>query len=278
MQYRTDLAVEAGRSDSRLDGVECREYKEGDITITETVIRTQSAAELTGKPMGEYVTVTMPPLTGHTFFADERYQAISLWLRRMLPESGTVLVAGLGNSGVTPDALGARTISKIPATRHISREYAVSTGYHGLRPVALIAAGALGQTGMESAELLCAVCSAVEPKAVLIIDALAARSLSRLGNTVQMSSTGIAPGSGVGNDRPRIDSGLLGVPVISIGVPTVVDAESIAGESTEMRGGMMVTPREIDLLIDRAASLLAMAINHALYPSVAPADMLAIMS
>ena len=278
MQYRTDLAVEAEDCLSELDGVDCREYVEGDVTITETLIRTRSASECTGKPIGEYVTLAMPPLTGHAFMPDERYEMISFQLRRLLPDEGTVLVAGLGNSGVTPDALGSRTVSKILATRHIAGEYAESAGLGGLRPAAVIAAGVLGQTGIESAELLRAVCGAIEPQAVIIIDALAARDLSRLGSTVQMSSTGIAPGSGVGNDRPRIDSGLLGVPVISLGVPTVVDAESIAGEKAALRGGMMVTPREIDLLIDRAASLLAMAINHALYPAVDPADMLAIMS
>lgn len=208
----------------------------------------------------------------------------------MLPKDGLVLVVGLGNCNITPDNLGPMTAKNVLATRHIKGEIARSTGLSALRPVAVIAPGVLGQTGIESAELIASVSKKLSPCAIIVIDALASMKLERLGCTVQISDTGISPGAGVNNARPKIDSSNLGVPVISIGVPTVVDAVTIAcnltGASKESlksqispRGEiMMVTPREIDLLIERAAKLSGLAINRALQPEFSIEDIATLIS
>ena len=174
---------------------------------------------------------------------------------------------------------------------HIRGEIARAAGLEGLRPVAVLAPGVLGQTGIETGELLAAAVEQGKPAAVIAIDALASRSLSRLGCTVQLADTGISPGSGVGNKRKELSRETLGVPVIAMGVPTVVDAMTLAadllGEEDAHRlltkvqpdgRAMMVTPREIDMLIDRAAFLCSLAVNTALQPTLSPDDILALVS
>ena len=199
---------------------------------------------------------------------------------------------GLGNDNITPDALGPRTIDKIRATRHISAELAKSVGLEGLRMVSALAPGVLGQTGIETGEIIMGVSKSVKPSAVITVDALASRRLSRLGCTVQIADTGVTPGSGVGNARAQINEQTLGVPVIAVGVPTVVDAATLAndllGDNEEDKdlfskldgqgADMIVTPREIDLMIDRAAKLLALAINSALQPTLTVEDIMAMTS
>lgn len=280
MQLRTDLALEVRELHPDCPGVECTERSDGDVTIAAMTVRPQAVGEM-GRDAGRYVTVTLPPLTDHAFLPEERYGCLSDQLSPMLPGSGTVLVVGLGNTEITPDALGPRAAAMIPATRHIMAELERSTGGAALRSCAVIAPGVLGQTGVEAVELIRSVCRAIKPSAVVAIDALASRSLERLGCTVQISDAGIHPGSGVGNCRPAITRDELGVPVIAVGVPTVVDASTLAADliGTErpvQPGGrsMIVTPREIDLLINRAARLIALAINAALHPTVDPTQLL----
>ena len=284
MFNRTDLALEACEGIGNGSGVEISEKKNGRVTVTSISITSETGARAVGRPVGRYITVSFPPLTDNAAGKNGACAEITGALAGMLPEEGTVLVAGLGSRAITPDALGPRTADRIPATRHIIGELRRSMGSGALRPTAVFSAGVLGQTGVESAELIRSLCRSVEPAAVICIDALASRSLSRLGRTVQLCDTGIAPGAGVGNDRPRIDAEWLGVPVIAVGVPTVVDADTLArevvygGEAGEGRdrgetGGMIVTPREIDLLIDRASRLLALAVNGALHPDIDPAEL-----
>lgn len=284
MELRTDLALEIKEQHPDCSGVDCSETSAGGITVTDMVIRTAEAAERLGRPVGTYITVTLAPLTDTAFSGEEICRVIADRIAGMLPAEGTVMVAGLGNLSVTPDALGPRAVSMIPATRHIIEELSRSTGRCGLRSCAVIAPGVLGQTGVEAAELIASVCRTVKPAAVIVIDALASRSLDRLGCTVQISDAGIQPGAGVGNCRPAISRAELGVPVVALGVPTVVDASTLAYDLTggvtdavrpEGRG-MIVTPREIDLLIDRAARLAALSINRALHPEVDPAELIAL--
>ena len=161
---------------------------------------------------------------------EERIQTAAKEIRSLLPEKGLVLVAGLGNSDITPDDLGPRTANMILATRHISEELARAVGLIGLRPVAVLAPGVLGQTGIETGELLYSIVQRLSPAALIVVDALASRRLDRLGCTLQISDTGISPGSGVGNARPHISRETMGVPVISMGVPTVVDAATLAAD------------------------------------------------
>lgn len=273
MQYRTDLAMEAVGEGSRF----VRTWTQDGVTLHRVTVDTATAAAC-GKPCGDYVTATLPPLTDDERLLEQAARAIGKELRRLLPPQGTVLVVGLGNEAITPDALGPRAAAQVLATRHIPKELARSVGLTDLRPCAVVTPGVLGNTGVESGELVAGVCRTVKPSAVIAMDALAARSLSRLGCTVQLSDTGIAPGSGVGNNRRALCRDTLGVPVIGLGVPTVVDAETLVRDLAhrECDSAMMVTPREIDLMIDRAARLLAMTVHAALQPQYSPLELLAI--
>ena len=204
----------------------------------------------------------------------------------MLPKEGTILIAGIGNETITPDALGPKSADNILATRHITGELKRSLGLSGLRSVAVLAPGVLGQTGIETGELIKSVVESIKPSAVIVIDALASRSLSRLGCTIQISDAGISPGSGVGNHRLSLNKETMGIPVIGIGVPTVVDAQTLALElipeaklSYQQKGlvsprgeQMIVTPREIDLLIERASRLVGMSLNCALHKGLSVED------
>ena len=196
-----------------------------------------------------------------------------------------MLVAGIGNKDITPDALGPRCAEGIFSTRHITSELAEEIGLDFLNPVCSLATGVLGQTGIETGEIIKSVADAIKPKAVIVIDALAAAGLERLGRTVQITDTGITPGSGVGNKRAEISKNTLGVPVIAIGVPTVVDAVTLARamtgnktatESSEAQN-MMVTPREIDVMIERAAKLISLCVNCALQPETDPELLLSVV-
>lgn len=284
MDFRTDLAVErrALCGTSRSENVRMQTRTRGKVKITEIEVLNEMGAEELGKPKGKYITLEIPEFSHDSELLDGRLSALSDTLSDLLPDrDGTVLVAGLGNESITPDALGPRTARGIFATRHVNRQTATALGFPDLRPVSAITFGVLGQTGIETAETLKALTDAIAPSAVITVDALAARSLSRLGNTVQLTDTGITPGSGVGNSRARIDSDSLGVPVIAVGVPTVVDAVTLirdfTGDAQNMHDEaktqareMMVTPREIDTLIHRASRFLSLALNCALQPSVSP--------
>ena len=220
----------------------------------------------------------MPPLTDDEKALSEQAACIAEELPALLPKEGPVLVAGLGNAAITPDAIGPQAADMVLATRHIRGEWARSLGLSDLRPVAVMQVGVLGRTGVESGELVGAVCRALSPAAVIAIDALAARSLARLGCTVQLCDTGIAPGSGVGNHRRPLSRETVGVPVIGLGVPTVVDAATIVEElgqtAPREATGMIVTPREVDLMVRRAARLVAMAVNGALQPDYDPLELI----
>lgn len=284
MQLRTDLALEQKEmleEESRPpEGVESDEIQMGPVRVTRIRVRNEAGERALGRKIGTYVTVEVPPLTDDAGLDENALAAVRRELSALLPEEGAVLVAGLGNTRITPDALGPKTAGRVLATRHIAGEVARAAGLGELRPVAVLAPGVLGQTGMETAEILAGSVERIRPAAVVVVDALASRRLNRLGCTVQISDTGISPGAGVGNRRQEISRATLGVPVVSMGVPTVVDAGTLAwdllggrppkdAELTNPRGaGMIVTPREIDLLIDRAALLVAQAINCALQPGL----------
>lgn len=276
MNYRTDLTIELTEAVGDMEGVSSESYAVGGVNITKTVISDSRAAQTIGKPQGEYYTLEMLAFSDSAFEPENCFEAASDILAEMLPKHGCVLAVGLGNDGITPDALGPKAAGRILATRHISGELAEKCGLAPLRKTAVIAPGVLGQTGIEAAEYIKCLCAELKPSAVIVIDAMAARSLSRLGRTLQISDSGISPGAGVGNNRPQIDSEFLGTRVISLGVPTVVDmqtlAQDICGENKPQTLGsnMIVTPREIDLLTDRAAQFIAMTVNGALQPHLHP--------
>lgn len=294
MNFRTDLAMEAVQLLERADnGIKQQKKNIGDLEITQVTIETDSAAKKLGKLKGEYITVELPTFTDNFQDIDDKIEVISKQIRFLLPSEGLIFVVGLGNEAITPDALGPKTIKSILATRHITGEIARSTGLEALRSVAAIAPGVLGQTGIEVSEIIQSVVKKINPAALIVVDALASMETSRLGTTIQICNTGISPGSGVGNARPGINQESMGVPVIGIGVPTVVDAQTLAQnlfdsaesqssekitQKTAPRGEpMMVTPREIDLLIERASKLLAMSINSALQPNFSVEDIMSLV-
>ena len=277
MQFRTDLAMEVA-ADAAVQTQRVAEMELSSLKLT-----ADKAARI-GKSAGQYITATLPPLTDDENDLEKKALVLGDRLRQLLPERGCVLVVGLGNEAITPDALGPKTASMVLATRHIQGEFARSIGLDDLRPTVVLRPNVLGNTGLESSEMVLGVCRVVKPAAVIAVDALAARSVERLGCTVQLSDTGISPGSGVGNNRKALNCDTLHVPVIGVGVPTVVDAATLARDLTgggaaviSSRGAeMMVTPREIDLMIARAARLLAMTIHAALQPSYSPLELLSI--
>ncbi|MBQ5398333.1 MAG: GPR endopeptidase [Ruminococcus sp.] len=285
MERRTDLAVEARElAGEDIQGVEFDRREESGLEISRLVVKNHKASVKLRKEEGTYITIDIPAMTDNFPVDDDRIEIIGRELRRLLPVNGLVLVCGLGNTEITPDALGPKSASRVLATRHITGELARSTGLDSLRPVAVLTTGVTGQTGIETSEYIESIVRNVRPSAVVTIDALASRRVSRLGTTIQISDTGISPGAGVQNHRRKINRETLGVPVIALGVPTVVDSLTLVSDLLEIddektseelkkllspRGStMVVTPKEIDLLIDRASRLLSLCINRALQEDV----------
>ena len=292
MKFRTDLALERREMlESEVKGIVIKETENDECKTTVIDIKTKEAAKKLGKGIGRYITLEMNAFSDEAAVSDGRLQALVSSIRSLIPKGeGTVLVAGVGNLDMTSDALGPMTASRIFATRHIDDEVQKIAGFsQKLRSVSAVSTGVLGQTGIESGEYIKSLCEAVKPSCIITVDALAAGSVSRLGKTVQMSDTGIAPGSGIGNARKRIDEAFIGVPVIAIGVPTVVDAVSLASELTGVSpddfdsigvkkgAGLIVAPKDIDLMIKNASYLLALAINCALQPTLTAQELYALM-
>lgn len=288
MNFRTDLAAEIKTDvNKKTGGVSAKGERYGEVDIITIEIENEIGEKIIGKPKGTYITFSLPPFLEQT---DEgmALKIISSRLRSLFPKKkGTVLVVGLGNREITPDALGPATASKVLATRHIKKELGEVSGLENLNPVAVISPGVLGKTGIETLEIIKGAVAAVKPSLVIAVDAFAARDTERLGTTVQISSSGICPGSGVGNGRKALDKNSLGVPVISIGVPTVVDASTLvaelAGEGSLSRARshgkeMFVTPREIDLIIERASKLLSRVLNSALQPEYSLEEITSLMA
>lgn len=254
----------------KINGTEIKSEIDGDIKLTEIGILTDEGSKKIGKPIGSYITVEFPEILkiGDT---EKLRNKIVEALKILLPDKNqSFLVVGLGNSDITPDSIGPLTAKKILATRHIKGETARKTGLDGLSCVSVLAPGVLGQTGIEASELVGSAVREIKPDSVIVIDSLASRSTERLFKTVQLSNTGISPGSGVKNARKEISEKTLGIPVIAVGIPTVVDVEALAFELTkresEKHSDMFVTPKEVDLLCEKASLILSEAINIFLQP------------
>lgn len=268
MEKRTDLAVECYEEGSKtaLQGVKVTE-NQGVTTVR--VLNEQGEREL-GKPKGTYVTVEVPSFVNDTDIFDGRLKKIADLLKNLLPaQCDNILVAGIGNMDITADALGPKTSSYILATRHIADDLKKEMGFDDLRKVSTLRTGVLGETGIESAEIIKGIAEIVKPSCIIAVDALAASSTERLGTTVQLSDTGISPGSGVGNHRYEISEKTLGVPVVSVGIPTVVSTGTIKGLEDDF---MFVTPREIDKVTEQGAKLIGMSINVCLQPNIPERD------
>lgn len=282
---RTDLALEARElwqertgTVTALPGVEARDSVREGITVNTVRILDRRGEQALGKPRGDYITLTLEGLASREegiFQRSVRAVAEELsGLLRAVPPDGLVLVAGLGNRAITPDAVGPKVHQNTLVTRHLVRQMPEHFG--ALRPVASLAAEVMGVTGVESGELVRAVCEKLRPACVVAVDALASRSLKRLCRTVQLADTGITPGSGVGNHRMGLTRDTLGVPVVAVGVPTVVDGATLAAdllgtdELPELEEGrdLLVTPKDIDSLVNDLAKVIGYAISMALQPGI----------
>ena len=275
MENRTDLAVDSYENGGKtvLDGVK---VEENDNVTTVTVFNENGAAAL-GKGIGKYITYCTDTALDDSQIFDGRLDELSKILSSLLPKNiKSVLVAGLGNTDITADALGPKTVNYVLATRHIINDYNNDNSYFSdFFNVSSISTGVLGDTGIESAEIIKGVVNQIKPDCVIAVDALAASSSSRLGNTVQLSDVGISPGSGVGNHRYEISESTLGVPVVSIGIPTVVSTSVIRGKNDN--GAMFVTPREIDRIIEHGAKLIAMTVNVCLQKNIDAKDLFSLV-
>jgi len=290
-QIRTDLALEAHESvhHSPIHGVEVQEHyhKKSNTQITRVYITTKNGAHAIGKPMGRYITIEAPDMAeaddGHH---REISEELSRQLQHMIPglqKEKSVLVVGLGNRDVTADALGPYVIDNLRITRHILMEYGKAAyNTEHVHSVSSLAPGVMAKNGMETSEIIKGVIDQTKPELLLVIDALAARNIRRLNTTIQLTDTGILPGSGVGNHRNALTEESLGIPVIAIGVPTVVDAATIVRCSLDLLGSsssvfdpdepnvqktlqdlnnMYVTAKDIDETIKRLSFTISEALN-----------------
>ncbi len=268
--------------DEETEGIKFYRYENEDCKATVIEIFSEEGEKAMGKPMGKYITLEMEAFPDSSTICDGRLEMLKCAIEELLTTDGTVLVAGLGNSDITPDAIGPLCAKSVLATRHIPQETKTELKLPLLRDVSVISTEVMGKTGIETGELISGVCEKISPSCVLVIDALAARSVSRLGTTVQLCNTGIEPGSGVGNRRKAINRETIGIPVIAIGIPTVVDAATLCYDltgqeiKTQEYENLFVTPKDTDIITSGGARLLGTAINMALQRNLSREDILSL--
>ena len=281
---RTDLALEAreiwqesAEKTTRLAGVKATKQRQEGYPVTRVDILDGRGEAALGKPQGSYLTIDLTTFWQRKAdFFERAVRAVGSQLKTLLPPEGPALVIGLGNDAMTPDAVGPLAVDSVLVTRHLIA--AMPKHFSGFRPVAVQRTGVLGTTGMESAEAVRGLVAEVQPALVIAVDALASRRVGRVCATVQLSDTGIIPGSGVGNHRSALNRETLGVPVFAVGIPTVVDAATLAADLMEEAGiadidedklragqqNLMVTPRDIDQQVRDLAKVVGYGINWAL--------------
>ena len=290
---RTDLALEArelwqesAAKTTRLPGVKASKSRLEGYPLTRVDILDQRGREALGKPEGSYLTLDLSSYWQRKAdFFERAVRAVGSQLKTLLPpEEGPVLVVGLGNDAMTPDAVGPLAADSVLVTRHLIA--AMPKHFSGFRPVAVFRAGVLGTTGVESAEAVRGLAAEVRPALIIAVDALASRSLRRVCRTIQLADTGITPGSGVGNARAALNAETLGVPVIAVGVPTVVDAATLTCDVLAEAGkgelnpaalqgagdGLIVTPKDIDTQVHDLAKVIGYGINLALHTGLTIGD------
>lgn len=317
---RTDLTLEAHelfkqqqmrdtlREQGEPEGVEVDNAGNEDIRISRVRVVSTAGEQAIGKPMGNYITLEVPRLKENDeALYEETCKALAKELVSIvkLQEKSTILIVGLGNWNVTPDALGPKVVSSVMVTRHLL-EYVPEQVDQGVRPVCAVAPGVLGITGIETGEIIRGIVDRIKPDVIIAVDALASRKMERVSTTIQIADTGIAPGSGVGNKRMELSKQTLGIPVIAIGVPTVVDAATMANDTIDLVldsmikqatqgsefynmlknidrndkyaliqevlkpyvGNLIVTPKEIDDVIDKVSKVIANGLNIALHQGI----------
>lgn len=312
-QLRTDLALEAREiykeeRNEEIPGVAVDNEEIGDVIVTRVEVLDEGGAQIIGKPIGKYITLESTALRkADADFKDEMSKLLAKELKALVPskENIKVLVVGLGNWNVTPDALGPKVASKVFVTRHLFKLYN-KEGDVDVSELSAISPGVMGTTGLETSEVIKGVVENSKPDIVIVVDALASRKMERVNSTIQISTTGISPGSGVGNKRKALDEANLGVPVIAIGVPTVVDAATLTSDTIEKvidafsrqakvgsqfynmlkdlreeekynlirevlepySANIIVTPKEVDEVILNLSQIIANGINIAVHPGI----------
>lgn len=282
MSYRTDLACEAEQrafvGNKSFSGVKKVEEHYGIIKVTRIEITDDKGAKTLEKPIGNYITITRENGFDNSF--ENVYEVGKVLcgeLKKICKKFTSVLVIGLGNEKITPDNLGVNVSKKIFATRHIKFSIPELLGENSTE-VSTISTGVTAQTGLESAETVGAICEKIRPDLVIVVDALACGEIANLCQTIQVTDTGISPGSGVGNARKELSQKTLRVPVIAIGVPTVIDLEtavfqlSDAGNTSKEIATMMVTPRNIDKVMKICTEIIQIAVNLLLHPDLSPEE------
>ncbi len=270
MYYRTDLAVEARElskgAAAEIEGVVARTEEKDGLSVTTVEIINEKGVEALGKAKGKYITIEVPEIKYSTSAYENACHTLAEEIGKLSDiESKTLtLVVGLGNECITPDSLGTKTVSEIMVTHHM-KKYAPELFGDNVSSVCAIAPGVMGTTGMETADVIKSIVENLKPDLVIVVDALAAADSSRIGITVQLSDAGIQPGAGVGNNRSELSQKELGIPVIAIGVPTVVDARTFMDDGTRTDiEPLIVTPRDIDTIIERCTKTVSGGINLAL--------------
>lgn len=266
MSYRTDLAIEFQKN---ADEIYENRQKKGEI---EVIFHTLEENNQYNKPRGKYATVKTGKIDLLTDFEDAENAIISCLRTLVGKDKNNILVVGLGNNEIISDSVGPFTTKRILATRHIAGSFAEKIGLKNLKGVAVLTPNVLGKTGIEAAETVAAVVKQINPQAVIVIDALCANTVENLFSVIQLTDSGISPGSGVKNARKELSQNTLGVPTVAIGVPTVVEAKTVASElsktSVEKSLDLVLTPKETDLLCERVSELLASALNVFLQPDI----------
>ena len=274
---RTDIASESKVLKEKIpDGVSQNIQTINGVKVIEIQIKNENGAKILNRSIGTYIT-----LEHSHMLLPENAEIITKILvnelKNFTSNKKSVLVVGLGNQNISPDAIGPSVADKIIATRHLKGPLADQLGLSQLTSVSVIAPGVLGQTGIEVFEIIQSLAKKTNPDMIIAIDALAAKSMDRLGTTIQITNTGISPGSGVENKRAEISKNTLNIPVVALGMPTVVDMETIISEmcpnqKVATQSSMMVTPRNIDQIISRSSSLISNSINQALFPTLSPEE------
>lgn len=318
MNVRTDLALEAkqiyeSENGEEADGIEIDEVFKDDIKITNVRVTGEVGEKKIGKPKGSYITIEIPK---YAFYNGElgdklskvvgdQLENVIKKLKNPIDKSMTVMVVGLGNWNITPDSLGPKVVSKLMITRHL-KQLVPDKIDERIRPVCAVAPGVLGITGIETGEIVRGIVRNIKPNLIICIDALASRKLERVNSTIQISDTGISPGSGVANRRMELSEKTLGIPVIAVGVPTVVDAATMANDTIDLvieelmskshkgsefynmlrsldreekrklinevlepySGNIMVTPKDVDIVMESISKILSSSINRALQPEL----------
>ena len=298
---RTDIFKKNNNIENNIDGIETNVREEGNIKITEVKVTNENGANSIGKPIGTYITMDIKKLKVATDEEIENYgNKLSNELKKLIDshteKQDEILVVGLGNIYVTPDSLGPKVINEIDVTRHILK-YMPEVLEEGTRSVSAISPGVLGTTGMETLEIVTGIVQNIKPKLIIVIDALASRSMDRISSSIQLSDTGIVPGAGVGNTRKELSQNTLNIPVIALGIPTVVESAVLVNDClnlfiTKLQEeaksndylnnlkqqdnyeeikealipndyNMIVTPKEIDELIENMKDVVARGINYA---------------